>query len=528
MGVLKLAVKDVMCLQAYPLEGAYDVVFHMEGKHDEVMKKAREVEKARPMCHYEVTSLAKNNFRVITVNMCNPHVKDEEVRAFMGRYMDNVSSARLLKDSLGFWNRRRSFQALLREDPKGLGGYLHPPALFTLGPDRGTLFYARHPTFCRRCMAYGHNFASCGAKKCRVCGSEAHEARDCDESKKCHGCGSSAHLWRKCTARHKSYAAAAGGGAGAGAGDGGGRGGGVPDPSAGPEAIPLTTEEEPRTAAGGEGDGQGTAVAVLEGEAGRREMVDCLAPLCATNRHLVIGGDFNINIGRGRDSSAGAIAGLMACHGLVDGGLHTAPTMAGPTCRNSRGVERRLNYIFLSRSLGQLSGRLLPVFFSHHNRVLLQVGAPVCLFGRGYWKLEREVLDEQASINGFVDFFRGLEGLRSMCEGVLEWWEIAKVRIRTFIIGYCKRKKRKERREVDHIQRLQELELEAGNLGGSVDWERSSALKVQLREVHERKARAFLERAHSGFLEHDETCSAVFFKSVRGRQSRKVMYRARE
>ncbi|CAB1332954.1 unnamed protein product [Coregonus sp. 'balchen'] len=77
MGVLKLAVKDVMCLQANPLEGAYDVVFHTEGKHDEVMKKAREVEKARPMCHYDVTSLAKNNFRVITVNMYNPHVKDE-------------------------------------------------------------------------------------------------------------------------------------------------------------------------------------------------------------------------------------------------------------------------------------------------------------------------------------------------------------------------------------------------------------------------------------------------------------------
>ncbi|CAB1340741.1 unnamed protein product [Coregonus sp. 'balchen'] len=103
MGVLKLAVKDVMCHQANPL--------------DEVMKKAREVEKARQMCHYEVTSLAKNNFRVITVNMYNPHVKDEEVRAFMGRYMDNVSSARLLKDSLGFWNGRRSFQALLREGP---------------------------------------------------------------------------------------------------------------------------------------------------------------------------------------------------------------------------------------------------------------------------------------------------------------------------------------------------------------------------------------------------------------------------
>ncbi|CAB1330918.1 unnamed protein product [Coregonus sp. 'balchen'] len=232
--------------------------------------------------------------------------------------------------------------------------------------------------------------------------------------------------------------------------------------------------------------------------AGRREMVDCLAPLCATNRHLVIGGDFNIDIGRGRDSSAGAIAGLMVvpwsgrwgpAHCSDDGRSNMAQLQRGR-------AEARLYF----------SGRLLPVFFwGDHDGVLLQVGAPVCLFGRG-----------------------GLEGIRSICEGVLEWWEIGKVRIRVFIIGYCKRKKREERREVDHIKRLLNLELEAGNLGGSVDWERSSALKAQFREVHERKARAFLERAHSGFLEHDETCSAVFFKSVRGRQSRKVMYGVRE
>ncbi|CAB1325345.1 unnamed protein product [Coregonus sp. 'balchen'] len=218
----------------------------------------------------------------------------------------------------------------------------------------------------------------------------------------------------------------------------------------------------------------------------------------------------------------------MASHGLVDGGLHTVPAMAWPTWRNSRGVERRLDYIFLSRSLGQLSGCLLPVFFSDHDGVLLQVGAPVCLFGRGYWKLEREVLDGQAFVNAFVDFFRRLEGLRSMCEGVLEWWEIVKVRMRVFIIGQWKKKKREEKREVDHIQRLLELELEAGNLGGSADWERSAALKAQLREVHEWKARAFLMRARSGFIEHDETCSAGFFKSVRERQSRKVMYGVRE
>uniref|UniRef100_A0A673WIC1 CCHC-type domain-containing protein n=1 Tax=Salmo trutta TaxID=8032 RepID=A0A673WIC1_SALTR len=220
MGILKLEVKDVLCLQGNPMEGAFDVTFYTELKHDEVLKRVREVGGDKPMAHYEVSSLARSNFRVVTVNIYNPHVKDEEVRAFLGRYMDKVSSARLLRDSLGFWNGRRGFQALLREDPKGLGGFLHPPAMFSLGADRGTLFYARQPPFCRRCMAYGHTVASCSTRKCRFCGSGEHEARDCDEPKACHGCGSSAHLWRECPARHRSYASAAGGRAGD-----GGRGG---------------------------------------------------------------------------------------------------------------------------------------------------------------------------------------------------------------------------------------------------------------------------------------------------------------
>uniref|UniRef100_A0AAZ3SPA5 Uncharacterized protein n=1 Tax=Oncorhynchus tshawytscha TaxID=74940 RepID=A0AAZ3SPA5_ONCTS len=178
MGVLKLTVKDVLCLQGNQMEGAFDVTLYNEEKHEEIMKKVKEVGGEKPLVHYTVTSLAKNNFRVVTVNMYNPHVKEEDVRAFLGRYMENISSARLLRDSLGFWKGRRSFQALLKEDPKGLGGYLHPPAMFSLGADRGTLYYARQPPFCRRCMAYGHTMASCeDIRKCRICGSGEHEAR---------------------------------------------------------------------------------------------------------------------------------------------------------------------------------------------------------------------------------------------------------------------------------------------------------------------------------------------------------------
>ncbi|XP_064871820.1 DNA-binding protein HEXBP-like [Oncorhynchus nerka] len=126
-----------------------------------------------------------------------------------GRYGAGEHRQGTSKTPLGFG--MGGFQALLREDPKGRGGYLHPPAMFSLGADRGTLFYARQPPFCRRCMAYGHIFASCSARKCRFCRSGEHEAKDCDEPKACHRCGSLSHLWRGCPARQRSYASVAGG-----------------------------------------------------------------------------------------------------------------------------------------------------------------------------------------------------------------------------------------------------------------------------------------------------------------------------
>uniref|UniRef100_A0A674B352 CCHC-type domain-containing protein n=1 Tax=Salmo trutta TaxID=8032 RepID=A0A674B352_SALTR len=264
MGILNLEVKDVLCFQDNPMEGAFDVTFYSEGKHEEILMKTKEGSKAFPMCHYEVTNLARSSFRLVTVTMYNPHVTDEEVRAFLGRYMDNVSSARRLRDSLGFWNGRRGFQALLREDPRGLGGYLHPPAMFSLGADRGTLHYARQPPFCRRCMAYGHTLASCSTRICRFCGSSGHEARDCDEPKACHGCGSVTHLWRRCPARHGSYASAAGGGAGA--GDVGSRGRGA-DMGSGTG----TSRKEEEKVPGGAGEGEEEQVEKVLGREGEVE-----------------------------------------------------------------------------------------------------------------------------------------------------------------------------------------------------------------------------------------------------------------
>lgn len=211
MGALKLKIPEVMCLQGNTMEEAYDVTLHTEGMCDVVMDRAKAAAGERPLSFFDITCLAKTNFRTINVHMYNPHVADSAIGAFLGRYCDVTSGARYVKDSLGFWNGRRQFQVLLRPDKEGFEGFLHPPAVFSLGSDRGMLFYTRQPPFCKKCREYGHVTAACSKGKCRFCRSGEHEAKDCKEPKECHGCGSRLHLFRDCPSRRQSYAEAAAG-----------------------------------------------------------------------------------------------------------------------------------------------------------------------------------------------------------------------------------------------------------------------------------------------------------------------------
>ena len=214
---------------------------------------------------------------------------------------------------------------------------------------------------------------------------------------------------------------------------------------------------------------------------------------------------------------------LMRLYKLVDGGRVVTPRMGGPTWRNSQGVSRRLDFILFSGSLGLLSGKVAPAFFSDHDGVTFCVRAGEPVFGPGYWRLNSSVLEQDEFVASFVVFFRGLVGIRSLCPGVIEWWEVAKERIREFTVRYCRRKAREARREVSRLQRLLELEYAVGNESGTVDQQACDSLKAELREVYECRARGYLMRTRHDFLEKDETCSAAFFSSVRAARVKHVL-----
>lgn len=253
-----------------------------------------------------------------------------------------------------------------------------------------------------------------------------------------------------------------------------------------------------------------------------------IEPHLATNREIIFGGDFNIDLGREKEGRGAHWCKFLSARGLVDGGLSVRPRMDGPTWRNSRGAASRLDYIFFSRSLSPVSGRVLPLFFSDHDGVLFKVRCDVPVFGPGYWRMNTRILEVEDFNVSFTSLWCGLRGTRSMYDSVVDWWEVTKEKIREFIIRYCRKRAQRKRREMSCPQRFLELEYAIGNYGGIVNQQACDLYKAQLREAYDSRARAYLERSRLEFLEKNETCSAAFFNSVRVAKGKQVFYGIRD
>lgn len=143
---------------------------------------------------YAVTPLYRSDYRILTVHMYNPWVSEETIRCFLERHVKVFPGVRMIKDGLSIWTGKRQFRIQLQEDLNSEDGLRHPPAVFSIGADRGFLIYAGQPLSCRKCGGKGHDVEHCDQVRCRSCNGMGHSTRDCTEPKRCHLCGSEEHM----------------------------------------------------------------------------------------------------------------------------------------------------------------------------------------------------------------------------------------------------------------------------------------------------------------------------------------------
>ncbi|KAI4900111.1 hypothetical protein NFI96_030423, partial [Prochilodus magdalenae] len=201
---LGLGPEDLICAQRNNAQRFFDVTMASEAIYGRVLEQGSGLVDHPLGKNFAMVSMWRNNRRMVTTHVFNPFVSAESVRQLLQKYGEVQPGERCIRDELGVWNGRRQFLVDLRED--GKGGLTHPPAYFSLGGNKGYLFYRGQPAFCRGCLRHGHEVSGCKDLACKNCLGKGHLAKDCKNPRRCRGCGGEGHLAHSCPGHVRSYA----------------------------------------------------------------------------------------------------------------------------------------------------------------------------------------------------------------------------------------------------------------------------------------------------------------------------------
>lgn len=194
-----MTLESIFCVRCFPSSGFYNVTFWTKADMQTCwLKQAEKI--GDPVLEGVTFLCSESKQRVpLMVHKYNPFAKDEEIQIFLLRYCESVSAGSKQTNVFGTFNGHRKFWVQFRKDPEGIGGVRHPPQVFSIGPNRGYLWYPGQPVFCRLCFSFGHSKENCqSGQVCRNCFKATHATTDCPEKRSCHLCGSRCHLARAC------------------------------------------------------------------------------------------------------------------------------------------------------------------------------------------------------------------------------------------------------------------------------------------------------------------------------------------
>lgn len=230
------------------------------------------------------------------------------------------------------------------------------------------------------------------------------------------------------------------------------------------------------------------------------------------------------------DSSSKLLNEMVVDLRLKDVAVEREGRDASHTYFSDRGsVSSRIDFIFLSEFITVKSYEVKPFLFSDHKMVfctiMLEEGI---VFGRGLWKLNTMILEEEEACTKFEVFFIRLVERKKEFKEILQWWDWVKVQIGIFFkkVGVERARRRKEREEA-LVERLHLL-LKCKKAGIDVEGELEEVREERSIFLRE-KGKQIIFSAKVQDMEEGEQCSRFFFKKAMGakKSNEECVYRGR-
>ena len=253
---------------------------------------------------------------------------------------------------------------------------------------------------------------------------------------------------------------------------------------------------------------------------------------------LIVGGDFNCILSRGDrrrvgedfkvDKTSVLLQGMCRDFKLVDCFKTLHPREEGFTWFSGDGTRAsRIDYVF-TRDCPPTDATLTPVFFSDHLMLSCTLTlSPGVTVGRGLWKLNCSLLEDQELVNQYREQYQDLQTLQDCYNTRAQWWEMVKGRTQTFFKQAGKKKKKRENRCMVGLQKRLERYFKLNNHGFDFN-EEIREVKDQMTVIANIKSQGIILRSKEREIEEGEKCTRYFFKKIIGKRGGTMKLKSRD
>lgn len=248
--------------------------------------------------------------------------------------------------------------------------------------------------------------------------------------------------------------------------------------------------------------------------------------------NLILCGDLN-SVLEPKDRTTGKVENcavhfrnMIKSHKLEDTYRKLNPNKDGFTWINPANPSQksRLDYVltsgFLMQYVKQIDVCYAPT--PDHLPLILDISITINKRGRGYWKLNTSILNEELYKQQVGEIISETKEEYENMIGKREIWDLCKVRIKEYSIKYCICKSKDKKDEINHLTKhLNEIDHEIDQNLGNMDYlkKERDEIKRHLDDLYYDKAKGHQIRSRAKWIEQGEKNTSYFASLETKRQT---------